>query len=118
MSDNKIRFRHAEHCGWMIFTERTVTCFGRDIDSRIPDLKALGYGIKKLYCKPGLIPDDGYITLLGEALRRLLEIAPGDTFALNILSRLGTGSNDSNIYIEITEIDALPTGSAEGGLCD
>ncbi|MFZ4214928.1 hypothetical protein ACOZB2_26415, partial [Pantoea endophytica] len=61
MTEAKIRLRHAEHCGWMVFTERTVSCFGRDADARIPGLQALGYSVKKLYCKPGLIPDDGYV---------------------------------------------------------
>ncbi|MGK3125872.1 hypothetical protein ACCY16_17265 [Candidatus Pantoea formicae] len=107
MTEAKIRLRHAEHCGWMVFTERTINCFGRDADARIPGLQALGYGIKKLYCKPGLIPDDGYVKLLGETLRRLLEVAPGDTFALDMLSRLGTSSKNGDLFLDFTEISDL-----------
>ncbi|KIC86354.1 hypothetical protein [Pantoea agglomerans] len=104
MTDTKIRLRHAEHCGWMVFTERTVSCFGREADARIPGLQALGYRVKKLYCKPGLIPDDGYVALFGETLRRLLEVAPGDTFALDMLSRLGTSGKHGDLFIDFTEI--------------
>ena len=46
MTVEKIRLRHAEHCGWMVFTERTVNCFGREADARIPGLQALGYALR------------------------------------------------------------------------
>ena len=107
MTDTKIRLRRAGRCGWMVFTERTINCFGRDADMRIPALQALGYGVKKLYCKPGLIPDDGYVKLLGETLRRLLEVAPGDAFALDMLSRLGTSSKNGDLFLDFTEISDL-----------
>ncbi|RPD93204.1 hypothetical protein BBB56_22490 [Candidatus Pantoea deserta] len=114
MTAEKIRLRHAEHCGWMVFTERTVNCFGREADARIPGLQALGFGVKKLYCKPGLIPDDGYVALFGETLRRLLEVAPGDAFAMSMLSRLGTSGKNGDLFIDFTEIDALSSGSVGG----
>ncbi|RPD91742.1 hypothetical protein BBB56_23190 [Candidatus Pantoea deserta] len=114
MTVEKIQFRHAEHCGWMVFTERMVTCFGREADARIPGLQARGFGVKKLYCKPGLIPDDGYVALFGETLRRLLEVAPGDPFALSMLSRLGTSGKNGGLFIDFIEIDALSSGSASG----
>lgn len=104
MTGAKIRLRHAEHCGWMVFTERTVSCFGRDADARIPGLQALGYSVKKLYYKPGLIPDDGYVALFGETLRRLLEVAPGDAFAMSMLSRLGTSGKNGDLFIDFTEL--------------
>ncbi|WP_350262700.1 hypothetical protein AAF463_23750 (plasmid) [Pantoea sp. BJ2] len=107
MMVGNIRLRHAEHCGWMVFTDRTVSCFGRDADARIPGLQALGFSVKKLYCKPGRIPDDGYVALFGETLRRLLEVAPGDAFALSMLSRLGTSSKNGDLYIDFTEISDL-----------
>lgn len=107
MTNRKVRLRHAEHCGWMVFTERTVTCFGREVDARIPGLQVLGYGVKKLYCKPGLIPDDGYVVLFGETLRRLLEVAPGDDFAMNILSRLGNSIKHGDLFIDLIEINDL-----------
>ncbi|MEA5105692.1 hypothetical protein [Pantoea sp. S18] len=107
MTEAKIRLRHAEHCGWMVFTERTVSCFGREADARIPGLQALGYSVKKLYCKPGLIPDDGYVALFGETLRRLLEVAPGDAFAMSMLSRLGTHGSKGDLWIDFTEISDL-----------
>lgn len=42
MTVEKIRLRHAEHCGWMVFTERTVNCFGREADARIPACRRWG----------------------------------------------------------------------------
>lgn len=107
MTAEKIRLRHAEHCGWMVFNEQIVSCFGREADARIPGLHAMGFGVKKLYCKPGLIPDDGYVSLFGDALRRLLEVAPGDAFALDMLSRLGTSGKNGDLFIDFTEISDL-----------
>jgi hypothetical protein len=90
MKKRKSHFDYAEHCGWMIFTDQTLTYTGREADKRIRDLRELGFRFKKLYCKPGLIPDDGYVILLGETLCRLLELSPQDPLALSILSRLGS----------------------------
>jgi hypothetical protein len=107
MTAGKMRMAHAEHCGWMVFTERNVTCFGREADGRVAGLQAMGFGVKKLYCKPGLIPDDGYVALFGETLRRLLEVSPGDTFALGLLSRLGTSGKNGDLFIDFTEVTDL-----------
>ena len=109
------RMDHAEHCGWMVFTDRTVSLFGREADKRIPGLRELGFFIKKVYCKPGLIPDDGYVSLFGETLRRLLEVSPGDPFALDLLSRLGTNRKYSDLFIDITEKASLPGGHSDNG---
>lgn len=109
------RMDHAEHCGWMVFTDRTVTLIGREADKRIHGLSDMGFSIKKVYCKPGLIPDDGYVTLFGETLRRLLEVAPGDPFALDLLSRLGTNRKYGDLFIDITEKAGLPGGAKDKG---
>lgn len=114
MTQGEIRLRHAEHCGWMIFSDRTILCFGREADARIASLQAQGFGIKKLYCKPGLIPDDGYVSLLGATLRHLLEIAPGDAFALDVLSRLGTNRHNGDLFLDFTEVATLSPDNDEG----
>ncbi|NIF23915.1 hypothetical protein [Candidatus Pantoea multigeneris] len=104
---NVIRFRHAEHCGWLISSDRRQTFAGRESDERMAGLQALGYRIKKVYCKPGMIPDDGYVALLGATLRRLLEVSPADPVAMDILSKIGTpGAED--LYIDMKEIAAQP----------
>ncbi|WP_215845004.1 hypothetical protein [Candidatus Pantoea bituminis] len=42
-------------------------------------------------------------------------MAPGDTFALDMLSRLGTSGKHGELFIDFTEIDVLSSGSARGG---
>lgn len=101
-----IRFRHAEHCGWLISSDRQQTFAGRESDERMAGLQALGYSIKKVYCKPGMIPDDGYVGLLGATLRRLLEVSPADPVAMDILSMMSMPGMD-DIHIDIKEVDAL-----------
>ena len=113
MTRAKIRLQHAEHCGWMVFTERNVSYFGREADGRVAELRSMGFNVKKFYCKPGLIPDDGYVKLFGETLRRLLEVAPNDTFALSLVSRLGFHLQNGDLFIDFTEVADLNDGQKE-----
>ncbi|WP_416414375.1 TraV family lipoprotein [Pantoea sp. App145] len=41
MKGKKSMFNYAEHCGWIIFTDRTLTYTGRETDVRIPALHKL-----------------------------------------------------------------------------
>lgn len=112
---NNVRLNQAEHCGWMVFSGNTVTLVGREADRRIAGLRELGYGIKKVYCKPGLIPDEGYVALFGDTLRRLLEVAPADPYGLELLSRLGTNKRNEGLYIDVTEVACLPGNNTQKG---
>lgn len=95
---------HAKHCGWLVFTDHHVVFFGREADRDIVRWRTQGYGIKKLWCSPGRIPDQVYPGLLSRVLHRLLSVSPNDALALEVLKLLGDREDDSALYIDVTDI--------------